>query len=130
VEWVLPSVDGIRTVQRDLIEKYGGSHGVRDEGLLASAVMRGANELNFNPDADAASIGASISFGLIKNHAFIDGNKRIGLAALVDFLGMNGYLLTAPVEEQIDVVQQVAANGVSESAWLSWVVHHIQRSYF
>jgi death-on-curing protein len=93
VNWIFLGVAGVKAIQADQIDTYGGSHGLRDEGLLASAVMRAENKANFDPEATLASIGAALSFGLVKNHAFIDGNKRVGLGALVDFLALNGYML-------------------------------------
>jgi death-on-curing protein len=126
VTWVFLDVESIKRVQADLIDTYGGSHGLRDAGLLESAVMRAENKVNFDPDATIASVGASLSFGLIKNHAFIDGNKRIGLAALVDFLAFNGFILAATLQEQIAMTQRTAASEVSEHAWTVWVEEHIQ----
>lgn len=121
MNWFFPDVDGIKRVQRDLIDTYGGSHGIRDEGLLVSAVMRAENKVNFDETATVPTVGASLAFGLIKNHAFIDGNKRIGLAALVNFLHLNGYRLTAPVEERIAIVQRTAASELNEQQWTEWV---------
>jgi len=61
VNWIFLDVAGIKAVQADLIEQYGGSHGLRDSGLLESAVMRAENKAAYEPDATAASIGASLS---------------------------------------------------------------------
>ncbi len=77
------------------------------------------------PEATLGAIAASLSYGLIKNHAFIDGNKRIGLAALVDTLAFNGYQLTVSLEEQIAAVLAVASSEMSEAAWTTWVESHI-----
>ena len=62
-----------------------------------------------------ASVGVSLSYGLIKNHAFIDGNKRVGLGALVDILAFNGFVLTPSEAEQIDTVWKVAASEITEA---------------
>lgn len=87
--------------------------------------MRAENKVNFEPDATVAMVGASLSYGLIKNHAFIDGNKRIGLAALVDFLAFNGYRLMAATDEQIEMVKKVAASEMTEDEWAAWVERSI-----
>jgi len=121
VNWIFLDVAGIKAAQADLIEQYGGSHGLRDAGLLESAVMRAENKANYEPDATAASIGASLSYGLIKNHAFIDGNKRIGLAALIDFIALHGYILNVPQEEQIAMVLKAASSEITEVEWSAWV---------
>jgi len=99
VTWVFLDVAGVQAAQADLIENYSGSHGLRDAGLLESAVLRAENKAAYDPDATAASVAASLGYGLIKNHAFLDGNKRIGLAAMVDFLGLKGFRVTAPEPE-------------------------------
>jgi death-on-curing protein len=121
VSWIFLGVAAVEAIQADLIEKYGGSVGLRDAGLLESAVMRAENTANFNPDATTASIGASLSYGLIKNHAIIDGNKRVGLGALVDFLSLNGCRIVASQEEQVEMVVKVASNEISEDQWTAWV---------
>jgi len=121
VSWIFLGVAGIKAVQADEIETYGGSHGLRDAGLLESAVMRAENKAAYDPYATTASIGASLSYGLIKNHAFIDGNKRIGLAALVDFLALNGYMLNVAEEEQVTMVWRAAASEITEEEFTAWV---------
>lgn len=125
MNWVFLDVAGVKFVQADLIDIYGGSHGLRDAGLLESAVLRAENKAAYDPEATLGAIAASLSYGLIKNHAFIDGNKRIGLAALIDMLRVNGYRLTASVPEQIATVLAVASSELSESAWTTWVESHI-----
>jgi death-on-curing protein len=125
LSFVFIDVAAVKTVQADLIDTYGGSHGLRDAGLLESAVLRAENKAAYDPEATLGSIAASLSYGLIKNHAFIDGNKRIGLAALVDMLRINGYQLTAPLPDQIATVLRVASSDLTESAWTTWVESHI-----
>jgi death-on-curing protein len=125
LNWVFLDVAGVKSVQSDLIETYGGSHGLRDAGLLESAVLRAENKAAYDPEAKLGAIAASLSYGLIKNHAFIDGNKRIGLAALVDMLRVNGHQLTAPEPEQIAMVLAVASSELSEADWTTWVESHI-----
>jgi len=87
--------------------------------------MRAENKANFDPEATLASIGAALSFGLVKNHAFIDGNKRVGLGALVDFLGLNGYMLQPSQDEQIATIWKVASSEITESDFAAWVERSI-----
>jgi death-on-curing protein len=82
-------------------------------------------KVNYDPETTVASVGASLSWGLIKNHAFIDGNKRIGLAALVVFLKANGFLLTCTVEEETVMVLRAAASEIAEDEWTAWVVRSV-----
>jgi len=62
-----------------------------------------------------------LSFGLIKNHAFLDGNKRIGAVALITLLDLNGFTLTCSEQEETDMVLRVAASQISEDEWTAWV---------
>lgn len=119
--WNFLDVAAIESIHHELIETYGGSHGLRDRGLLESAVMRAEMRVNYDPQASVTAVAATLSFGLIKNHAFIDGNKRIGLAALVVFLGLNGFALHAAIEDQISTVQRLAASDLTEADWTAWV---------
>lgn len=125
MSFIFLDVAVVKAVQADLIDIYGGSHGLRDAGLLESAVLRAENKAAYDPEATLGAIAASLSYGLIKNHAFIDGNKRIGLAALVDTLAFNGHQLTASIEEQIATVLAVASSELSEADWTTWVESHI-----
>jgi death-on-curing protein len=125
--WRFLEVEQIKRIQSEIIKDYGGSHGLRDENLLASAVARARNKALYEEDSTVPTVGASMSFGLIKNHAFIDGNKRIGLAALILFLGAHGFELAATSSETEIAVQKTAASEITESQWTDWVERHSQR---
>jgi death-on-curing protein len=125
VSWVFLDVAAVIAIQADMIEQYGGSHGLRDAGLLSSAVHRAENKVNFDSDATVASVGASLSYGLIKNHAFIDGNKRVGLGALVIFLRLNGHKIVVNEIEQIEMVLRTASSEITEDEWTAWVERSI-----
>jgi death-on-curing protein len=88
---------------------------------LVERMHRAENKLYYQPDATVGQVGASVSWGLIKNHAFVDGNKRIGLAALVTFLRLNGTRLTCSEAEETEMVLRVAAGEMSEDSWTAWV---------
>jgi death-on-curing protein len=125
VTWNFLSVDAVIVLHAALIEESGGSHGLRDSGLLESAIARAENKINYDPEATVAAVAASLSWGLIKNHAFIDGNKRVGLAALVVFLEANGFSLISPVEEETAMVLRAAASEIDEMEWTAWVVRSV-----
>jgi death-on-curing protein len=108
-----------------MINLYGGSHGLRDRGLLESAVARAENTAYYNPDASVADVAASLAWGLIKNHAFIDGNERVGFAAMVAFLEMNGHRLTCTETEETAMVLRAAAGETTETEWTAWVVANV-----
>lgn len=83
----------------ELIERYGGSHGVNDAGLVESALMRPRNLRAYVPESDLAVLAASLCFGIAKNHGFRDGNKRTAFTAAAVFLGLNGMRLRVPEPE-------------------------------
>ncbi len=105
-----------------MIDLYGGSHGLRDRGLLESAVARAENKATYDPDASVPEVAASFAWGLIKNHAFIDGNKRVGFGAMAAFLDANGFVLTCSESEEIEMVLRAAAGEITEEQWTVWVM--------
>ena len=115
------SVELVEALHAATIREHGGSPGLRDRGLLESAVARAENTAYYNPEAGIAEVASSLSWGLVKNHAFIDGNKRIGFAVLLTFLKVNGFRLTASTQTATDAVLRVAAGEWSERDWSTWV---------
>jgi len=91
--------------------------------------MRAENKAAYEEEATAAEIAASLGWGLIKNHAFIDGNKRIGLVSMVVFLRLNGYALVAPEAEQVAMVLKAAASEISEEEWTTWVGRNVRAGH-
>ena len=110
-----------RAIHSDLIERYGGSYGLRDAGLLESALMRPQQLETYSPEASVAQLAAVLGWGLVKNHAFLDGNKRIALAALITFLKLNGHRLTSSEAEETTMVLRAAASEIDEPEWTAWV---------
>lgn len=109
------------------IAQSGGTPGLRDRGLLESAVAQpqmtfGGNDL-FPTVADKA---AALGFSLISNHPFVDANKRVGHAALETFLVLNGWQLNASVDEQEQVILSVANGSVARQQFAEWVNSHLQ----
>lgn len=113
--------DVLRNVHDRLIQKYGGVSGVRDNNALEAAVARPKNLEHYAGTTSIPALGASLSWALIRTHAFSDGNKRIGFAALVIFLEMNGYELTCSEVEETARVLQAAASEITEDEWTAWV---------
>lgn len=99
----------------DQIERFGGQHGVRDRGLLASAIARPRHKAQYE-NADLVAQGASLLFGLAKNHAFVDGNKRIAAASTIVFLILNGFRLTCPSDELASFVERCSDPDWTEAA--------------
>lgn len=113
----------IDAMHSDLIDDYGGSHGIRAGGndLIASALSRPLNRFTYTPDVDLADLAAAYLFGLVKNHGFLDGNKRIAFAALVTFLDLNGRWLTASADDAYEMVIAVVEDRFSEGDAAEWI---------
>jgi len=107
------------------LAEHGGASGLRDEGLLDSALARPLN-LSLNEAPDMAGLAAAYGVGLAKNHAFVDGNKRTAFLAMGLFLGINGYRLQATQVEATLTMRSVAAGDLDEAAFAEWIRQHMQ----
>jgi death-on-curing protein len=119
-------VHEVEDLHDEVIHDFGGSPGLRDRGLLESAVARAHQIEAYEQNASVARLAAALSYGLIKNHAFIDGNKRVGYAALVVFLDLNGFRLSATEQSRIEKTQQAAAGEITEHGWQAWIEQSMQ----
>ncbi len=108
-----------------LIREYGGSGGVRDEGLLESALARPQNQAAYG-DPSLAELAAAYAFGIARNHAFVDVNKRTALMAAYTFLRMNGLRLSAPEVEAVSVIRDLAAGEIGEEELAAWITAHLE----
>jgi death-on-curing protein len=104
---------------------FGGADGVRDLGLLESALARPVNKFAYG-ETDVAVLAAAYGFGIARNHPFVDGNKRTALAAMIVFLGLNGMDFDAPQEEATAIVLGLAAGEITEEALAGWIARHIR----
>ena len=111
----------VKILHSEAINLFGGSHGIRDEGLLQSALGRPQNLHAYNEDATLFDLAASYGFGLTKNHAFIDGNKRVGLLAIRAFLFRNGFRFDPEEVETVTIMEGVATGKVSEDLLSDWI---------
>jgi death-on-curing protein len=109
-----------------LIAEHGGSPGLRDEGLLESALARPVNLLAYG-DPDLPAPAAAYAAGIIANHPFVDGNKRSGFAAAATFLDRNGFELTASEVAATRMTLGLAASEVSEDQYAAWLRANITR---
>ncbi len=108
-----------------LMQRTGGSAGIRDRGGIESALAQ--PQITFGGDDLSPSLAdkaAALGFSLMMNHPFIDGNKRIGHAAMELFLLLNGHEIVAPVDEQEQVILQVASGELSRGEFTEWVAAH------
>jgi len=103
------------------LAEHGGAVGIRDEGLLESALARPVNRATYEQDTDAAALAAAYAFGLAKNHPFLDGNKRTAYVAMELFLADNGFALTASDEESLIAMLKLAGGETSEDDFAAWI---------
>lgn len=116
--WVEPRV--IIAVHAEQLAEHGGGEGLRDAGLLESALARPMNLAAYD-EPDVAALAAAYGFGIVRNHPFVDGNKRTGLIALELFLALNGYGLVADDTECVLTILALAAGTLDEAGLADWI---------
>jgi len=116
----------VDAIHRELIAEHGGLHGVRDDGLVESALWKARNQWAYGNDVDLADLAAAYGFGLARNHGYLDGNKRIALAAMHVFARLNRYSLAVEEVEEVAVMLDVAAGSLSEAALATWAREHLR----
>jgi death on curing protein len=116
----------IIAIHERLIAEYGGSSGLRDEGLLESALARPLHLFHY-AHPSLVELAAAYAVGIAKNHAFIDGNKRTAFVAAAVFLSRNGLRLTAPEAEATVAMVGVAEGSMTEAQFASWLKDHSKR---
>jgi death-on-curing protein len=107
------------------LAEHGGAPGLRDEGLLQSALARPLNLVAYG-SPDIADLAAAYGIGLAKNHPFVDGNKRAAFLAVGLFLALNGQRLVVTQTEATLVVLDVAASASDESGFAAWIRDHLK----
>ena len=114
-------------VHHDQLREHGGRPGVRDEGLLESALARPQQKWHYGGKPDLPALAAAYAFGLAQNHPYIDGNKRVAFLAMVTFLGLNGYDFDAQDVDVVDTILGLAAGRLSEDELADWVRTHASK---
>jgi death-on-curing protein len=121
---LFPRKEEVLEIHQQLIEQFGGLPGIRDVGLLDSALLAAANRQHYE-GAGLASCAATYAFHLTRNHPFVDGNKRVGAAVAEIFIRLNGAQLCASNDEIVELFLGIAAGTVSrdevEQAFARWV---------
>ncbi len=107
-------------LHEESLARHGGTPGLRDMGLLDSALGRPLNLAAYG-EPDCAALASAYAFGLAKNHPFVDGNKRVALLAVGLFLGLNGYRLIASHAETTAAVLALAAGELDETRFAEWL---------
>jgi len=108
-------------LHNQLLARFGGLEGIRDEGLLESALHRPVQKFQYAPKSTLAELAASYSYGIARNHPFFDGNKRSALLAAIVFLEINGMKFKATEEEAVLETLALAAGERTEEEFASWL---------
>ena len=120
IVWLLEET--VIAIHQRQISEHGGSEGLRDEGLLASALARPQNVLAYaQPPPDLAVLAAAYAYGIARNHPFVDGNKRTALVAARTFLLLNGVNLEANQDEKYLTFLQLAQGSLPEEQLAEWI---------
>lgn len=112
----------ILAIQSQLIARFGGLDGLRDEGLLESALARPLQLMNYESPT-MHDLAASYAYGIVKNHPFLDGNKRAGFMAAYTFLAINGHQLVASEEDAVLQTLALAASEITAVEFALWLEH-------
>ena len=123
IVWLLREI--VEAIHDEQIAWHGGSEGIRDAGLLASAIDRPRNLAAYG-DPDLASLAASLGYGLARNHPFVDGNKRTAFVSVETFLVLNGAALVADDAECVLTMEGLAGGTISEADFATWVRRNLR----
>lgn len=115
----------IATLHDESVSLFGGASGLRDEPLLESALARPKHLWAYGDDPTLAELAASYCTGLVKNHPFTDGNKRVGLLSIRVFLFKNGYCFEPVETEAVAVIRGLAAGEMSEENLAAWIAKNV-----
>ena len=113
----------IEAIHLEQLREHGGAAGLRDEGLLESALARPLNLAGYG-EPDAAELAACYAIAIARNHPFIDGNKRTAYVALETFLALNGFAFPASDEDSALTMLSMAAGDLPDAEFTAWVRRH------
>lgn len=111
----------MRAIHADLVRAHGGPPGLRDRGLLESALDRARNLHHYEPDADIFGLAASCGFGIVRNHPFLDGNKRVAFQVMYVFLGLNGWRIETDEPDAVAAMRALAGGELDEDGLADWL---------
>lgn len=118
----------VDAIHNDQLREHGGLPGVRDENVLESALARAQQKWHYAEAQDIPTLAAAYAFGLVRNHPYRDGNKRIGFLAMATFLELNGHELTAAEVDVVAAILALAAGASAEAEFAAWVLAHSRKA--
>lgn len=119
-EYIWVRQDVVIAIHERVLADYGGQSGIREPGLLESALARPKQIMAYDKP-DIAALAAAYAGGIIRNHPFVDGNKRVGFMAAYLFLASNGRLLSATEASATQIVVELAAGTLTEDQFAQWI---------
>jgi death-on-curing protein len=115
----------VDAIHYDQLQQHGGHPGLSDENALESALARPRHKLTYAAGSDLATLAAAYAFGLVTNHGYRDGNKRVAFLTAYVFLGLNGWDLIASETEVVAVMLALADRRMSEAEFAEWIRSHV-----
>jgi death-on-curing protein len=122
--WVWIQRGVVIAAHGEQLAEHGGAAGIRDAGLLESALARAENLAAYG-DPDVAALAAAYGFGIVRNHPFVDGNKRAALIATELFLALNGFDLVVDDLQCVVTILSLAAGEIDETEFAAWLREHL-----
>ncbi len=117
--WILDEV--VLAIHDEQIAEHGGSSGIRDASLLSSALARPQHQAHYSDEPSVFDLAAAYTYGIIRNHPFVDGNKRTGFLAAYVFLHINEWQLKSSETEAINMILALAAGEIDEPGFSGWL---------
>src|SRR5271166_787870 len=111
-----------------MLGQFGGLDGIGNPGGLESALARPAQMISYGAEGRAGALAAGLAFSLVKNHPFLDGNKRTGFVVMLAFLEVNRWDFDADEEDIVNIFVDLAAGNLSENEFTDWVLAHTVKS--
>jgi len=118
-KWLL--YQAVTHIHSLLLAEHGGSTGIRDESLLRSALDRPKNKFAYDANCSLHQLAAAYAFGIVRNHPFIDGNKRTAFVCAALFLEMNGLTINASEADTVITIESLAAGTIDEPHFAQWL---------
>jgi death-on-curing protein len=125
VAWL--DVNIVLDVHAEQLALFGGPDGIRDPGMLESALARPLNKFAYG-ETEIAALAAAYAFGIAKNHPFVDGNKRAAFASMIVFLGLNGIDFLVAAEQATAIIMALAAGEIGEDDLARWIDDNLPKA--
>lgn len=115
------TLDMVLAIHDEQLAQFGGGEGMRDLGLLESALARPANRFHYEADANIFELAAALGAGIVGNHPFVDGNKRTGVLSIQAFLVLNGWRFSPSQDDEVRTILALATGEISEPDLAGWI---------